>query len=188
MNNIGNYIKNYLRTSDRKWFEKLYKEVMPGIYRYYYYKTFNRDLSEDLTSEVFVRVYGNLRNTNLNERSFMVWIYRIANNILIDHFRKNREDSRPVEQIIGNLTIQDENILKKESALLRKELGFEGPHLISAMNKLTGLQKDVLILRFVEDMDYSTIARIFKKTKGTIRGIIFRAIERLRKELNADDK
>lgn len=183
MKNIGNYIRDYIKTGDKKWFTMIYEEVMPGIYRFYYFKTMDIGLSEDLTSEVFIRVYRNLRKTDLNEKSFMVWIYRIANNILIDHFRKNSKNSEPIDNVLDEIYIQDEEVLKRNSSLLRKELGIESEKLISAIENLTELQKDITILRFVENMDYDTIAKIFKKSRGTIRGIVFRAIEGLRKEM-----
>ena len=182
MKKIGRYINNYRKSGDRKWFAMIYQEIMPRIYRFYYLKTFSRELSEDLVSEVFIRVYRNLRKIKLNERSFMVWIYKIANNILIDHFRKNARNTQSFDLKQDYIQILDEEVFKKNSNFYRKEFGFENAELIAAMNKLTGLQRDVLLLRFVEDMDYHMIANIFNKSKGTIRGIIFRATEKLRKE------
>lgn len=183
MRDIGSLIKNYLRTGDRKWFSMIYENTMPGIYRYFYFRTMQRELSEDLTSEVFIRVYRNLRKTTLNGRSFITWIYRIARNILIDHFRKNNPESHSIEEIVDSIKVQDDKILKEESAFLRKEFELENPGLLSALNSLTSLQKDVIILRFIEDMDYDTIAGVFKKTRGTIRGIVFRAVEKIRQEM-----
>ena len=183
MGDISSYIKEYKRTGDKKWFSMIYEETMPRIYRYYYFKTMERELSEDLTSEVFIRVYRNLEKTDLNERSFMVWIYRIAHNILVDHYRKNNKNDLPLEQVADNIKIQDEQILIKESSHLKKELGLGRPELISAFNNLTGLQKDVIILRFIEGMDYDTIAGIFKKNRGTMRGVVFRAMDKMRKEM-----
>lgn len=143
----------------------------------------NRELSENLTSEVFIRVYKNIRKTNLNRRSFAVWIYRIANNILIDHFKKKNRSYEPIENVIDSIHVNDKEVLKQNSSYLRSKLGIENKELMSALDILTGLQKDIIILRFVEDFDYETIAKIYKKTKGTVRGIVFRAIERLRKEM-----
>jgi RNA polymerase sigma-70 factor (ECF subfamily) len=184
MSNIEDHIKRFAKTGDRKWFSMIYEETMPRIYRYYYYKTMQRELSEDLTSEVFIRVYRNLRNTRLNAKSFISWIYRIANNLLIDYFRKNNKMIQPIDDLSNNIQVTDEELMKKESSYLKRELDLERPELISAIARLTGLQKDVIILRFIEDMDYSTIARIFGKNKGTIRGIVFRAVEKLKKEMN----
>jgi len=187
MESIERYINNYRKSGDREWFAMIYQEMMPCIYRFYYFKTLDRELSEDLVSEVFIRVYRNLRKTNLNERSFMVWIYRIANNLLIDHFRKNTGNTEPLEPVLDQIKVNCEEVFKKNSSFFRKEFSFENAELVTALNKLTGLQKDILLLRFVEDMDYNTIAGIFNKRKGTIRGIIFRAMEILRKEIGRDN-
>jgi RNA polymerase sigma-70 factor, ECF subfamily len=159
------------------------RRLCQGIYRFYYFKTMNRELSENLTSEVFIRVYKNIRKTNLNRRSFAVWIYRIANNILIDHFKKKNRSYEPIENVIDSIHVNDKEVLKQNSSYLRSKLGIENKELMSALDILTGLQKDIIILRFVEDFYYETIAKIYKKTKGTVRGIVFRAIERLRKEM-----
>ncbi len=107
MDNIADYLKNYKKSKDTKWFEGMYNIMMPKIYRFYYLKTFNRELSEDLTSEVFIRVYSNIDKTDLNERSFMAWIYKIANNLLIDHFRKNKDKGLQVE-------LEDDSVITLE--------------------------------------------------------------------------
>lgn len=188
MEGLAKYINSYRKSGDRKWFTLIYQEIMPRIYRFYYFKTMDRELSEDLVSEVFIRVYGNLRKTDLNERSFMVWIYRIASNLLIDHFRKNTGNTQPLEPVLNQIKITDEEFFKKNSSLFRKEFSFENAELIAALSRLTKLQKDVLFLRFVEDIDYKTIAGILNKSKGTIRGIIFRAMEILRKEIGKNNE
>lgn len=187
MKKIGSYINNYIKSGDKKWFALIYREIMPRIYRFYYLKTLNSALSEDLVSEVFIRVYKNLKKTKLNEKSFMVWIYRIASNLLIDHYRKNSHNTQSFDLKQDYIQVTDEEIFKKNSSQLKKEFSFKNTKLISSMNKLTGLQRDVLLLRFVEDMDYHTIANIFSRSEGTIRGIIFRAIEKLGKEIKKDN-
>ncbi|MCJ7665363.1 MAG: RNA polymerase sigma factor [Actinobacteria bacterium] len=182
MENIEEYLKNYKKSKNTKWFEKIYNLMMPKIYRFYYLKTFSRELSEDLTSEVFIRVYRNLDKIYLNKKTFTAWIYKIANNLLIDHFRKNKNSGLQVKLEEDLLKITAEDILIKNSGLLRKELGFTNISLLSALDKLTGLQKDVVLLKFLEDMDYDTIASIFGKRVPTIRGILFRALTRLKEE------
>ena len=187
MKNIADYLNNYKKSKDTNWFEGIYNIMMPKIYRFYYLKTFNRELSEDLTSEVFIRVYSNIDKTDLNERSFMAWIYRIANNLLMDHFRKNKNRGRQVELEENSIMISDDDILKKNSSLLRKELGFENISLLNALSNLTGLQRDAVLLKFLEDMDYKTIASIFGKRVSTIRSIIFRALTKLKEETRSMD-
>jgi RNA polymerase sigma-70 factor, ECF subfamily len=187
MKHIEEYLKNYKKNKDTKWFEGIYNIMMPKIYRFFYLKTFNKELSEDLTSEVFIRVYRNLDKTDLNERSFMSWIYKIANNLFIDHFRKNKSRGFQVKFEEDSLKITDEDILIKSSSLLRKELGFTNIPLLNALNKLTVMQRDIVLLKFLENMDYKTIASIFSKRVSAIRGIIFRALTKLKDETRGID-
>ena len=187
MSSIEDYINKYKKTGDRKWFALIYEQTMPRIYRYFYFKTMQRELSEDLASEVFIRVYRNIENTSLDGKTFISWIYRIAHNLLVDHLRKENNMGQPARELPDNAGVSDEEVLKQESSYLKKELDLQRPELLSAMDTLTGLQKDVIILRFVEDMDYADIARIFGKNRGTIRGIVFRAMEKIRKEMNQSD-
>lgn len=183
MVNINLYLKNFKKSGDNRWFERIYTEFLPRIYRFFYLKLFDKQLSEDLTSEVFIRVYKNLRKVNLNTKTFQAWIYRIASNLLIDHCRKKIRyvKEEPIEETADNLI--ENNALLKNSSILKKELGFENFKLISAMGKLTKLQRDIIILKFVEDFDFETIARIFGKSQSTIRGILFRAITKLKSEI-----
>lgn len=187
MSSIEDYIREYRKTGDRKWFALIYEETMPRIYRYFYFKTMRRELSEDLTSEVFIRVYRNLIKTNLDGKAFISWTYRIAHNLLVDHFRKEKRLQQPAREFSDNTRVSDEEVLKQESSFLKKELDLQRPELLSAMDVLTGLQKDAIMLRFVEDMDYAAIAGILGKNRGTVRGIVFRAVEKIRKEMNRSD-
>ncbi len=183
MANINLYLKNFKKDGNNIWFEKIYTLFLPRIYRYFYLRLFDRQQAEDLTSEVFIRVYKNLRKTNLNTKTFRAWIYKIASNLLIDHFRKNRRyvKDKPLEEINNKLISSD--ILIKNSPLLKKELGFENIKLIEAIGKLTKLQKDVVILKFLEDFDYETISKILGKKQSSVRGISFRALTKLKDEI-----
>jgi len=183
MTNINSYLKNFKKDGSDIWFEKIYTLFLPRIYRYFYLRLFDRQQAEDLTSEVFIRVYKNLRKANLNEKTFRVWIYRIASNLLIDHFRKNERygGDEPIEEIDNKLTGSD--TLIKNSPLLKKELGFGNIKLMEAMEKLTKLQKDVIVLKFVEDFDYETISKILGRRQLSVRGIVFRALTKLKDEI-----
>lgn len=183
MLNINLYLKNFKRSGDNVWFEKIYLKFLPGIYRFFYLKLFDKQLSEDLASEVFIRVYKNLRKTNLNNKTFQAWIYKIASNLLIDHYRKAPGYAKEIslEETTGDLI--ENNTLLNNSPILKKELGFGNFKLIEGMAGLTKLQRDVIILKFVEDFDYTTIANILGKRQSTVRGILFRAITKLKNEI-----
>lgn len=188
MDDVTFYLINYRKTKDKLWFEKIYYYFMPKINNYFYYKTMDKQISEDLSSEVFFKVYNNLETKNLNGKSFKFWIYKIASNHLIDYFRKTNKDSKNILLIDWHDEIEDNNIVEndfflKNSVLIKKELSFENQKLIEAIDKLTPLQKNIIELIFIMDFDYKTISNILGKKQSAIRGILFRAINTLRSEL-----
>lgn len=188
MDEISVYLINYKKSKDKIWFEKIYYYFMPKIYNYFFYKTMDKQISEDLSSEVFFKVYNNLEKINLNSQSFKAWIYKIAHNQLIDYFRKIKKDSDNIlltdwqDDPEDNVFIEDDYILN-HSVFIKKEMGFENQKLIEAIGKLTLLQKNIIELVFIMDFDYKTISDILEKKQSSIRGILFRAINALRSEL-----
>jgi RNA polymerase sigma-70 factor (ECF subfamily) len=185
MENINSYLKRYKNSGDKVWFEKIYHHYMPKIYRFYYFKLMDKQTAEDLTSELFIRVYKGLRKTNLNSKTFNIWTYRIANNLLIDHFRKmgKVDEYNAASEKFDDLT---KGSFSTNSSFIRGELGFENHKLVTAIDRLSKLQRDVILLKFVEEMDYDTIARVLKKRKATVRGIVFRAITKLKTEIKEE--
>ena len=188
MDEIVLYLINYKKSKDKIWFEKIYYYFMPKMYNYFFFKTMDKQISEDLSIEVLFKVYNNLETINLNSQSFKAWVYKTAHNQLIDYFRKTKKDSENNASIDwqdypeANVFIEEDYILK-HSALIKKELGFENQKLIEAIGKLTLLQKNIIDLVFIMDFDYKTISDILEKKQSSIRGILFRAINTLRSEL-----
>jgi DNA-directed RNA polymerase specialized sigma24 family protein len=65
MDNIDKYLINYRKSGDKVWFEKIYYDFMPKIYNFFYFKTMDKQISEDLASEVFLKAYKNLMSNLL---------------------------------------------------------------------------------------------------------------------------
>lgn len=190
MNDIDKYLINYRKSSDKMWFEKIYYHYLLKIYNFFYFKTMDEQISEDLTSEVFLKAYKNLQDKEFNSKSFNTWIYKIASNQLIDYFRKTKTDRERTfltdwqeQDNIQDSSLLENDFFIKNSMLMKKELSFENHKLVEAMCKLTTLQKNIVILIFVMDFDYKTIANILGKSQSTIRGILFRAINILKSEI-----
>ena len=195
MREIDSFLIQYRRTGEKIWFEKIYYYFMPKIYNYFYFRTSDRQMSEDLASEVFMKVYNGLQTKKFNSRSFNVWIYTIARNQLIDYFRKNKKEQAEMfltdwqdDDNLQNNSLADDNFIINNSTMLKKEFAFENIRLIKAMEKLTQLQKNVLLLIFVMDFGYEGVADIMKKKQSTIRGIVFRAVSILKNEIRNEQK
>lgn len=154
-------------------FGLLYDRHVAAIYRYVYYRVRDDAEAEDITSDVFMRALKAMPRYEPRQ-AFLAWLYRIARNAVIDRARKgNRQVSfeDALEHPGADKIVEpDAEILAhSDSATLR-----------DALAKLTPLQQEVVVLRFLEGYSTEEIAGIVGKREGTVRGIQFRAIGALR--------
>ncbi len=128
--------------------------------------------AEDLLQEIFIRVYENLNDFDQSLK-FSSWIYRIAHNQAISHYRANKnkaksfnsEDAALIfERIASDLDTQKD--LEREDSKIKVQ---------SLLKQLDKKYRDVIILKFLEDKDYKEISNILKKPMGTVATLINRA-------------
>lgn len=161
------------KDSKNKHFLRYYKEFKDKIFTYFLYRVnFNKDIAEDLTSEVFIKAFNSFNSFD-KTRSFQAWIYTIARNHLINHYRTaNREID-----LIRAEKVSHEFREKLEAELELKEV-------LKKIERLAPYHRDVLLLRFVDGLDNKEIAIVLEKEEGAIRTQISRALAELRKILN----
>jgi len=154
-------------------FGLLYDRHVAAIYRYVYYRVRDDAEAEDLTSDVFTRALKAMPRYEPRQ-AFLAWLYRIARNAVIDRARK------------GNRQVSFEDALEHPGVDKIVEPDFEilahsdSATLRDALAKLTPLQREVVVLRFLEGYSTLEIAGMVGKREGTVRGIQFRAIGALR--------
>lgn len=156
-------------------FGLLYDKYQPQIYRFIYLKVSHREEAEDLTHQVFFKAWQNIGNYQMKGLPFSSWLYRIARNDVIDHYRTrklNLDIESVDEPAVKDPTEQkiDDNI-KLES--VRK-----------AILQLSHEQQDVIFMRFVNELSFGEIAKIMDKSNGAVRILQHRAIRNLKKILN----
>jgi len=152
---------------------RYYKEFKDKIFTYFLYRVnFNKDIAEDLTSEVFIKAFNSFNSFDTT-RSFQAWIYTISRNHLFNHYRSaNREiDLARAEKISYEFRE------KLEAELELKEV-------FKKIECLAPYYRDVLLLRFVDGLNNKEIAEVLEKEEGAIRTQISRALVELRKLLN----
>ncbi|MGE5425897.1 MAG: RNA polymerase sigma factor [Bacillota bacterium] len=141
---------------------------------------FNLEDSEDILQEVFLKVYKNL-NGYEPELKFSSWIYRIAHNEAISHFRKRK--ARPEGYSISidspglQLLASDLSLENRVDGLMRDEA------VTAALLTLDERYRDILILKFFEEKSYNEISDIIKKPLGTVASLISRAKKDLKEAL-----
>ena len=156
-------------------FGVLYDRYVDQVYRYTFYRVRNEAEAEDVTSEVFMRALRAIPKYEPRQ-AFLAWLYRIARNAIID--RSRRQASRKQVSFEDALAHPNaDQVVNPDEGLLA---GSDATAVRRAMQQLTPLQQEILVLRYVEGFDTKTISKLVGKRDGTIRGIEFRAISALR--------
>jgi len=159
---------------------EIYDRYAPRIYNYVYYRLGDAELAEDLTASVFLKMLEAIQSAKAWRVSFSGWLYRIAHNMVVDHFRRRlKERELPLDE---RLVAADDNPERAAEAALTSE------RLREAVNRLTYDQAQVIILKFVEGMSNAEVAQILGKTEGAIKSLQYRALAALRRQLEADKK
>ena len=163
------------RDGDISAFEKLISLYEKKIYNYCYRMTNNREDAEDLTQDVFIKVYRNLKNFKGNSK-FSTWIYRIAYNACVDKHRKKKKiqffsldsgnhDNTGNTQLVSNNPLPEDEIIQKERYKKIQE----------CIANLKPKYKTVIILRDIQNYSYEEIAEILQMPLGTVKSHISRA-------------
>jgi RNA polymerase sigma-70 factor (ECF subfamily) len=153
----------------------LYDRYVDAVYRYVFYRVRNEAEAEDVTSDVFMRALRAIPKYEPRQ-AFLAWLYRIARNAVID--RSRRQAARQQVSFEDALAHPNaDQVVNPDAALLA---GSDASVVRKAMEQLTPLQQEILVLRYVEGFDTKTISKLVGKRDGTIRGIEFRALSALR--------
>jgi len=159
---------------DQEMFACLYQTYRDRIYHYVYFRVADDYLAEDITSQIFLKVWEKLNTYQIGESPFIAWIYRIARNTIIDYYRTKKidislEHARPAE-----LSQQDEVDEKLDFQVQSQKLR-------TALRELTKEQQQVLILKFFGGLSTTEIAKKLKKQSGAIRALQMRGLQGLAK-------
>ncbi len=159
---------------------ELYDRYAGKIYNYIFYRVGDPDLAEDLTASVFIKVLDALKSSKGWQSSFSGWLYRIAHNAVVDHFRRQEQEKvLPLdEQIVAAF---DDPVAAAERALSAEAIR-------AALNTLTEEQQQVVIYKFIEGLSNLQVAEIMGKTEGAIKSLQYRALAALRRHLEGNSR
>lgn len=154
-------------------FGKLYHIYVERIYRYVFYQVRDKMLAEDITADVFVKALKAINSCSGKESTFSAWLYRIAHNSIIDNFRNAKR----------TVTIEIETGRNLSSPKQEMEKTVDRQEWLELIADLPPNQRQVIILKFIEDMDNREIGRIMGKSQVAIRILQMRALTALRESL-----
>ncbi|PIR86759.1 MAG: RNA polymerase subunit sigma-24 [Candidatus Harrisonbacteria bacterium CG10_big_fil_rev_8_21_14_0_10_49_15] len=170
---------------DDQAFGRLYDHYIKAIYRFIAVKVGSKEQAEDLTHEVFLRAWQKLPSFKSRGFPFSSWLYRIARNRVIDHYRTQKSHLN-VDDLVGQM---EEEFLKVSSDQRQQlDLKLDLEKVMSALEQLTPDQREVMELRFIEDLSPKEIAEVIGKREGTVRILQHRATKKLQELLAEDDE
>ena len=168
------------QTGDTWAFGMIFDQFHDPIYRYIASRVHRPSDAEDLTQHVFVKALEALPRYESRGIPFGGWLFRLARNAVIDHVRTRHEHAE-LDSIVG-WTHGDAG--PDEIAVVRQELDAVG----TALAGLTDEQREAISLRFFAGLSAREAAEAMGKQEGTVRGLQFRAIAALRRQLGIDDE
>lgn len=166
--NIDKYIKEFSDWELNN-FGIIYDYYIKKIYDYFYYRLMNIEISEDLTSEIFMKIFMTESGFSWStEKEFSNWIYRIAHNKLIDYYRKDKQDIG-FDELNIEPWFEENNADKIDNKTKIEEI-------MEFLNNVPETQKDILIMRIWDDLSYKEIAQITGKSIDNCKKIVSRLI------------
>lgn len=150
-----------------------YNELVDQIFRFIYLKTSNRETAEDLTSDCFMSAVKYMQDNRVeNVRAFL---YKIARNKVIDHYREKGRIVYSDEVVMAHEGTDDhDSFINRQDARMASE----------AMKHLDDSDREILTMRYIEDLPMAEIGKILGKNTVAIRVQIFRALRKMRTILN----
>ena len=158
---------------DRTALEELYLIHFDRIYSYLHMTVGNRHDAEDLTTQTFLRMLESIGKFRFQAAPFSAWLFRIAHNLSMDHFRANRR-WQPEEEV------PEPRDSEERSA---EDEAFQSIELIDSLSQE---QQQVLTLKFVFNFSNGEAATILDKTEGAVKSLQHRALVSLQKQLAGD--
>jgi len=159
------------RSQQEKEFAEIYDNYADSLFRYCFFKTSNREQSLDLTQQTFLKIWEQItRGTEI--KNYKAFLYHIANNLIIDWYRSHKSAS--LDEMMEETGFEVENPQDDPTQLAEKEQA------LKLLWKLEGKDREIVILRYVEDMSVKEIAESFKETENSISVRLHRALKKLR--------
>jgi RNA polymerase sigma-70 factor, ECF subfamily len=166
---------------DSQAFGELYEHYYSPIFGYVLRRTASLETSQDITSEVFFKALHNLGKFQWRDVPFSSWLYRIANNEIADHYRRNTQQSASFKKALdcsaGQETTVEEELIEAESELKKHE---DFLKIQANISKLSIKYQEVITLRFFENKQLNEISSILGKREGTIKSLLHRGLIKLR--------
>lgn len=159
-------------------FGQIYSLFLKRIYRFIYFAVRNRQLAEDITQDTFLRAWRSFSSFSQSHGSLQAFLFAIARNLVIDWYRKKKDIPLKTVADPGYKDDVDEKIAQDE----------EKQKLTHALAKLKFDQKQLVILRYFEELSFVEIGKVVGSREGTVRVRLHRILGQLKRIIEEQDE
>jgi RNA polymerase sigma-70 factor (ECF subfamily) len=166
------------REGDQQALANIYDMYLPRIYRYVYLRVGDVTEAEDLTEDIFLRMLSGIADYKQGGVPFSAWLFRIAHNHLVSHYRKNG--------VRGPKTTIDENVVDSRpdpATIVETRLTYG--EVAKAVEELPEAQREVISLRFAVGLSIAETAKALGKRQGNVKALQHKAVAKLQRMLRA---
>lgn len=162
--------------SQHETFSQHYNDYFEKIYNYIYFRVGNsRQLAEEYTQDIFIKALEHFDTFDHNS-SFSSWIFRIAHNYLVDHYRKKKIAQHDIEDVANSIVASKD---AKDTFVKDIDTNIDLNLVKSALKELSQIQQELIILRYINEYEIEEIADITGKEANYVRVNIHRALQKL---------
>lgn len=167
------YVEQAIR-GDEQAFTLLYEQHFQSIFKFVSMRVGDKETAEDLTSTIFLKAWQKLSGFELRGIPFRAWLFRIARNAIIDHYRTSKK-AVPLD------LVNEDKLPRTKSLSDQVADSLEAEEVIRLLRQLTLDQQNVLIMRLVNGLSTTEIAQVMGKQEGAIRALQMRGLQALAK-------
>lgn len=163
------------KDGDREAFGELYRVYLDRIYRFVYFLVLDEPLAEDITQNTFLKAWNYLPKYVPEKGTFQSFVYKVARNLVIDHQRKKKEVAITQETELflpADTDIEEEYEASERSVTVKR-----------ALSSLPDFDKEIVIMRYFEELSYSEISKVVGKKESAIRVRVHRALKMIKDNL-----
>lgn len=172
-------IKNIKNKSCKKSANELISKYYKEIYAYSYKQTLDKELSMDLTQEIFIGVLKSINRYDESKSSFRTWIYKIATNKIVDYYRSKNYKYNNIAVAIEDTTIQD-----KDDFIKNIENKEEVEKVLNLVNSMKSDLQEIFRLKIFSDYTFTQIAEILKVPESTVKTKYYSVIKKIKSKFS----
>jgi len=162
---------------DRSALEELYLLHFDRVYSYLHMSVGNRHDAEDLTTQTFLKMLESIKRFRWQSAPFSAWLFRIAHNLAMDHFRATRR-WQPEEDVPEQPGEEEPSAEAEAMQVIGRQ------SMLELIDGLSHEQQQVLTLKFVFNFSNADVATILEKTEGAVKSLQHRALVSLQKQIS----